>query len=69
MMHASIRLSAFLSMLAVVFAASAQSYPSRPITMVVPSGVGATHDILARTLGKPLGDRMGTSVIIENRGT
>lgn len=46
--------------------ASAQSYPSRPITLVVPFAAGGPADVLARTLADRLRGRLGQSVIVEN---
>lgn len=47
--------------------ASAQSYPSKPIRIVVPFAVGGSSDIMARALGKQLAEQMNTQVIVENR--
>lgn len=47
--------------------ASAQSYPSRPITLVVPYTPGTGIDIIARTIGPKLTDRWGRPVVIENK--
>jgi tripartite-type tricarboxylate transporter receptor subunit TctC len=57
-------------MLALVAAAapvSAQDYPSRPITLVVPQAPAASSDLLARTLGERLHAAWGQPVIIDNR--
>src|SRR5437667_4841227 len=48
--------------------ASAQTYPSRPITMVVPFPAGGSTDTLARIISEPLRLVLGQSVIIENVG-
>ena len=48
-------------------AALAQAYPNRPITLIVPFSVGTASDLLGRTVGKQMGERMGTSVIVDNR--
>ena len=48
-------------------AAHAQGYPSRPVTIVVPFPAGGATDIVARVLAKGLSDRMGQSVVIDNR--
>ena len=47
--------------------ASAQSYPSKPIHLVVPFAPGGITDILARALGQRLTDAMGQQVVVENK--
>ena len=45
----------------------AQSYPSRPVKVIVPYGVGGSADVYARFLGAKLQDSLGQPVVIENR--
>jgi tripartite-type tricarboxylate transporter receptor subunit TctC len=52
---------------AVAALANAQSYPSKPILIIVPTTPSVPHDILARTAGKDMAERMGTTVVVENR--
>src|SRR4029079_1965751 len=52
---------------AVFGAAQAQSYPSKPIRLIVPYAAGCTSDILARQLGPKLSDAWGQPVVIENK--
>jgi tripartite-type tricarboxylate transporter receptor subunit TctC len=48
-------------------AAQAQSYPNRPIRLIVAFPPGGATDVIARTVGAPLGQRLGHNVIVENR--
>jgi tripartite-type tricarboxylate transporter receptor subunit TctC len=47
--------------------ARAQDYPTRNLTFVVPTGPGAGTDLLARILAPRLSERLGKSVVVENR--
>jgi len=48
-------------------AAAAQDYPSRPIKLLIHTPAGSLVDVLGRLVGQELGDRLGQSVIIDNR--
>ena len=48
--------------------ASAQTYPTKPVTMIVPFAAGGPTDTVARTLGAIMAKSLGQSVIIENVG-
>jgi tripartite-type tricarboxylate transporter receptor subunit TctC len=66
-----IALAAALAGLAITVAAppaSAQTYPSRTITMVVAFPAGGYADTFARVLADRLGAKLGQTVVVENRG-
>lgn len=68
-MHSSLRRALLAA--ALVFSwtqpASADSYPNKPITLVVTQGAGSGSDIMARLLAGYLGPALGQSVVVENR--
>jgi len=48
--------------------AQAQDYPNRPIKLVVPYAPGGSTDLLGRTVAQKMGENMGQTIIVENRG-
>jgi tripartite-type tricarboxylate transporter receptor subunit TctC len=52
---------------AVLRAAGADGYPSRPVQMIVPFPPGSAPDIVARLSGQWLSDKLGQNVVVENR--
>lgn len=59
---------ASLALWAIASMASAQSYPAKPITLVVPYPAGAAVDRVGRALGLELQKRLGQPVVIDNVG-
>jgi tripartite-type tricarboxylate transporter receptor subunit TctC len=49
------------------FSAAAQTWPDKPIKIIVPFTAGGNADIVARLIGKKLSDGLGTPVVVENR--
>ena len=49
-------------------AASAQTYPSRPITMIVPYPPGGATDAISRIMQDSISQSLGQQVVIENIG-
>jgi tripartite-type tricarboxylate transporter receptor subunit TctC len=49
-------------------AATAQTYPSKPITIVVSLAAGGAADVIARALAQRLTDEWGQPVLVENKG-
>ncbi len=48
-------------------AVQAQSYPSKPVRLIVPFPAGGATDLFARTLSQKLSEKMGTTLVVENR--
>src|SRR5258708_9501960 len=48
-------------------AARAQTYPSRPITLIIPFAAGGSNDLVGRAIGKKLTEAWGQPVVVENR--
>jgi tripartite-type tricarboxylate transporter receptor subunit TctC len=59
---------AFVLGLAIINPVSAQDWPNRNITMVVPFPAGGPIDVVARILAPPMSDALGQQIIIENVG-
>src|SRR5262249_21967684 len=65
---ATIPVVVLIALFAAVFAAQAQGYPSRPITLIVPYAAGGGNDLMARTAAEKISKTLGQQIVIENRG-
>lgn len=61
------RLVVFLMLLLLSAFSMAQSYPDKPIKLVIPFPPGGSTDVIARILAKPLGEELKTPIIIDNK--
>lgn len=52
-------------LLSIHFAAQADTYPSKPIRMIIPAAAGGTTDIAARTIADPLGRELGQNIVVD----
>ena len=48
-------------------ASMAQSYPTKPIRLIVPFPAGGATDIFARTLSQKMGEKLGTTLVVDNK--
>ncbi len=53
--------------LAMATGAHAQAWPSKPVTLVVPFPAGGSTDMIARTLGAKLQEKLGSTFIVDNK--
>src|SRR6201987_376283 len=61
-------LSATLALASLMGAASAQDFPTHPLTMVIPFAAGGPTDVLGRVVGARMGEVLGQQIVIENVG-
>jgi tripartite-type tricarboxylate transporter receptor subunit TctC len=57
-----------LLLAAISTAAGAQAYPSKPIRLIIPYPPGGSNDIIGRMSAFQLGERLGTTIIVDNQG-
>jgi tripartite-type tricarboxylate transporter receptor subunit TctC len=55
------------ALIATAAPAVAQTYPDRPVKIIVPIGPSGSYDIVGRLLADQLSKRLGQSVVVENR--
>ena len=62
-----VRVLAAVCLAVATFAASAQSFPAKPVTMIVPFPPGGSVDAVARQIAASLGQYLGQNVVVENK--
>src|SRR5690348_15067982 len=69
-MHKAINIifAVFATCVAAGSAATAQTYPNRPITMVIPFAAGGPTDVLGRLVAQRMGEVLGPQIVVENVG-
>ena len=62
------RIGAIMALgLVTILPAAAQTYPSKPVTMIVPFPAGGPIELLGRVIGTSLGERLGQPILVESR--
>ena len=67
-MKFSCRIAAAIAALLLTTGAAAQSYPDKPVKLIVPFPPGGSNDVVARVIGAQLSERLGQTILIDNRG-
>ena len=58
---------AFAAALFAVGNVSAQTYPNKPIRLIIPFGPGGSNDIVGRIIAQKLSEHLGQPVVVDNR--
>src|SRR5262247_3088073 len=64
----NLMLGAALALASLAGAASAQDFPTRPLTMVIPFAAGGPTDVLGRVIAARMGEVLAQQVVVENVG-
>ena len=60
------RLLGLVCMALLAPAAYAETWPTRPVTMIVPASAGGPTDAIARVLSEPMSAKLGQTVLVDN---
>jgi tripartite-type tricarboxylate transporter receptor subunit TctC len=60
--------TALITASVLVTSAAAQTYPSKPVRLIVPWSAGSGTDLMSRSFANKLGEALGQQVVVENRG-
>src|SRR6188508_2387011 len=64
----SVRFTIAAALCALALTAHAQTYPAKPVRMIVPFAPGGNTDIIARIFAPKMGEILGQQMVIDNRG-
>src|SRR3954471_13659652 len=64
----TLKVLAALAVLALASAAHAQSYPTKPVRLIIPFPPGGSNDVVGRLIALQLSERLGRQVVAENQG-
>src|ERR1700751_1551421 len=62
------KLCAIAALIATAGIASAQTYPTKPITMIIPFAAGGPTDVLGRVIAQRMSEILGQQIVVENDG-
>jgi len=57
-----------VALILLVGVAHAQPYPSKPVRLIIPFPPGGSNDVIGRVIGAQLSERLGQTVLVDNRG-
>jgi tripartite-type tricarboxylate transporter receptor subunit TctC len=68
MMKTTLRVTCAAASLLTALAASAQTYPAKPVRLLVPFPAGGSTDLVARTISPRLGELLGQQIVLDYKG-